>query len=39
LVNYTEFDKNGRYIPKTTPAATPAVAEVTEVQETETAEA
>ena len=36
LVNYTEFDKNGRYIPKTTPAATPAVAEV---QETETAEA
>ena len=37
LVNFTEFDKNGRYIPKTTTTA--LVAEVTEVQETETAEA
>jgi len=39
LVNYTEFDANGRYVGKIVPAATPAVAEVTEVQETETAEA
>ena len=39
LMNYTEFDLNGRYVGKIVPAATPAVAEVTEVQETETAEA
>ena len=38
LVNYTEFNANGRYVGKITPAATP-VAETTEVQETETAEA
>ena len=36
LLNYTEFDKNGRYVSKTTTAP---VAEVTEVKETETAEA
>ena len=35
LMNYTEFDLNGRYVGKIVPA-TPAVAEV---QETETAEA
>jgi DNA-binding transcriptional ArsR family regulator len=39
LVNYTEFNLNGRYVGKIVPAAAPAVAEVTEVQETETAEA
>jgi hypothetical protein len=38
LLNFTEFDANGRYVGKSTPVATPAVAEVTEVQETETAE-
>jgi hypothetical protein len=37
LMNYTEFDANGRYVGKTTTTA--PVAEVTEVQETETAEA
>jgi hypothetical protein len=36
LLNYTEFDANGRYVGKTTTAP---VAEVTEVQEAETAEA
>jgi len=35
LMNYTEFDLNGRYVGKIVPATT----EVTEVQETETAEA
>jgi hypothetical protein len=34
-MNYTEFDLNGRYVGKIVPATT----EVTEVQETETAEA
>jgi hypothetical protein len=37
LMNYTEFDANGRYVGKT--ITTAPVAEVTEVQETETAEA
>jgi DNA-binding transcriptional ArsR family regulator len=36
LLNYTEFDLNGRYVGKT---ITASVAEVTEVQEAETAEA
>ena len=38
LLNYTEFNADGRYVGKIVPAS-PAVAEVTEVQEAETAEA
>ena len=37
LMNYTEFNADGRYVGKTTTTA--PVAEVTEVHETETAEA
>jgi hypothetical protein len=37
LLNYTEFNADGRYVGKIVPAS-PAAAEVTEVQEAETAE-